>query len=69
MGASIRKIQLSTFSLLLKFPKLVVAPPPQTAGGCADKPEILTQFRLVGSQFNLSMRRGRGRLMYFSFRF
>jgi len=47
--SSAGKIQLPTFSLLLKFPKLVVVPPPQTAG-------ILTQLRLVGAQFNLSMR-------------
>jgi hypothetical protein len=30
--SSAGKIQLPTFSLLLKFPKLVVVPPPQTAG-------------------------------------
>jgi hypothetical protein len=29
--SSAGKIQLPTFSLLLKFPKLVVVPPPQTA--------------------------------------
>jgi hypothetical protein len=31
-NSSARKIKLPTFSLLLKFPKLVVVPPPQTAG-------------------------------------
>jgi hypothetical protein len=31
-SSSAGKIQLPTFSLLLKFPKLVVVPPPQTAG-------------------------------------
>jgi hypothetical protein len=30
--SSAGKIKLPTFSLLLKFPKLVVVPPPQTAG-------------------------------------
>jgi hypothetical protein len=31
-NSSAGKIKLPTFSLLLKFPKLVVVPPPQTSG-------------------------------------
>jgi hypothetical protein len=42
--------------LLLKFPKLVVVPPPQTAGLSADRPEILTQLRREGAPLNLSIR-------------
>jgi hypothetical protein len=68
-NASAEKIQLPTFSLLLKFPKLVVVPPPQTACLPAGRPEISTQLRPVGAQFNLSMREILGNRTYFSLRF